>query len=122
LLASPESLAEATARRGVGLEDEFGAYLTDSSGCGLGDLTELAAVSISHHRASEEVGMVEDVEHLKAQVECYGLGDFRIFLDTCIGIDRSRPVEEELPRAPSHATSFVTIGYATAVGKVRGKG
>ena len=122
LLASPERLGGANAHRRVGLEDELGAYLADSSRRSVRDLTELAAVSVPHHRASEEVGMVEDVEHLETEVQCQALGDFRILLKACIRVDGSRPVEQELPRAPGHSTSFVTIRYATAVGKVKSKG
>ncbi len=66
LLASPESLAEAIARLRAGLEDDFSAYLTDSTRCGFGGLTELAGAGISYHRASQEIGVVEDVEHLNA--------------------------------------------------------
>ena len=109
LLASPESLAAANAHRRAGLEDELGAYLADSSRRSVRDLTELAAVSVPHHRASKEVGMVEDVEHLETQVQCHGLGDFRIFLNACIRVDSSRPVEQELFRAPGYAKRFVAL-------------
>ena len=60
--------------------------------------------------------MVEDVEKLDAKVELRSLGEFRIFLHTRIGVNRSRPVEEELLRAAGHATDFV------AAAKVAGKG
>jgi hypothetical protein len=58
----------------VGLEDELAADLTNTSRCGVGDLTELAAVSIAHRSAGEEVGMVEDIEKLDTEVELHSLG------------------------------------------------
>src|SRR6266852_9451717 len=116
LLASPERLAEAIARRGVGLEDELGTYLTDTTRCSRGGITELAAVSIADHTARKEVGMVEDVEHLEAQVQCHCFGDFRVFLQTQIRADPSRSAEGVLRRAASHATNFVTAAKATGEG------
>ena len=98
------------------LEDELAAQLTDTSRCGIGDLTELPAVSIAHCSASEEVGMVEDVEHLDAEVELHPLGDFRVFLHARIGVDRSRPVKEVLLRAAGHATHFIATAEATGEG------
>src|ERR1700727_1711490 len=82
-------------------EDELPAYLTDASGCGVGGLTELAAIRIANHVG--EVSVVEDVEHLDAQVEGSSFGNFRVFLHTHICVNRSRPVEEVLLRAASHA-------------------
>jgi len=114
LLASPERLAEAIARRGIGLEDELGAYLTDTARCGRGGLTELATISIAHHIL--EVGMVEDVEHLEAHVELHALVDFRVFLNACIGADRSRTGEDVLLRAASDATNFVAATEVTGEG------
>ena len=112
LLASPERLAEAIACRGVGLEDELGTYLTDTTRCSRGGIAELAAVSIADHTARKEVGMVEDVEHLEAHVECHALGDFRVFLNTRVRADRSRPAEEILFCAASYATNFVAATEA----------
>ena len=60
--------------------------------------------------------MVEDVEHLDAEVELHPLGDFRVFLHTRIGVDRSRPVEEVLPSAAGHATNFVAAAETTGEG------
>ncbi len=60
--------------------------------------------------------MVEDVEHLEAKVELHSLSEFRVFFHTSIGVDRSRPVEQELLRAAGHATHFV------AATEIAGKG
>ena len=59
----------AIARLGAGLEGELAAYLTDPARGGIGGLTELAGAGISHNRAGQEIGVVEDVEHLNAKVE-----------------------------------------------------
>ena len=81
------------AHRRVGLEDELRADLTDTARGSLGGSAELIAVGISHNAASEEVGVVEDVEHLEAHVERHALRDFRIFFHTQIRAYPSRPVE-----------------------------
>ena len=88
------------------LEDELAADLTNTSGSGVRDLTELIAVRIAHRSAGEEVGVVEDVEKLDAKVELRSLGEFRIFLQARIGVNRSRPVEEELLRAARHTADL----------------
>ena len=92
---------------GLELEDELAADLAHASRGGVGGLTELAVVGIAAHVG--KVWVVEDIEHFEAQVKLHSLGNLRVFLHPRIRIDRPRPVEEVLPRAPSHATSFVTI-------------
>ena len=57
------------ARLRAGLEDDLTAYLTDTTRCRVGGLTELAGAGISYNRAGQEIGVVEDVEHLNAEVE-----------------------------------------------------
>src|SRR3981081_372172 len=114
LLAPPEKSTEAMARRGIGLEDELGAYLTDTSRRGAGGLPELAAVSVAHHTL--EVGMVEDIEHLEAHIELHALGDFRVFLNARIRGDGSRTGEDVLLRAASDATNFVAAAEVTGEG------
>src|ERR1700733_4944181 len=98
------------------LEDDLAANLTDTSGCRVSGLPELAAVGIPNHVS--KVGVVEDVEHLDAQVEGCSLGKLRVFLHTHICVDRSRPVEEVLLRAASHATNLKAA--AEVAGKGRG--
>ena len=56
------------------LENELAADLTDASRGGVGGLTELAAVSITHRSAGEEVGVIEDIEKLDTEVELHSLG------------------------------------------------
>src|SRR5882757_2424468 len=79
LLASPEILTEATTAPGVGLEDELRTDLSDTTRRCRSGITELTAVGVADHAAGKEVGMVEDVEHLEAHVECHPLGDFVSF-------------------------------------------
>ncbi len=103
-------------RRRVGLEDDLAADLANTSRRRVGDLAELAAVRIAHRSIGEEVGVVEDVEKLDAQVKLHSLGELGVFLHTGIRVYRSRPVEEELLRAACHATLFV------AATEIAGKG
>ena len=63
----PQTLATIFADRDL-LEDELGAYLTDTTWGSRGGLTELAAIGISDHAARKEVGVVEDIEHLEAEI------------------------------------------------------
>jgi len=67
------------------LENELCADLTDTAGCSLRGHAELIAVSISHDPAGEEVGVVEDVEHLKSNIQSHRFGELRIFFQTSIG-------------------------------------
>ncbi len=60
--------------------------------------------------------MVEDVEHLEAEVQSHALGDFRVFFHAQIGAYRSRSVEEELLGAASHAANFVATAEAAGEG------
>ena len=66
----------------VNLEDELRTDLTDTARCSRSGLTELSTVSIAHNSAGQEVRVVEDIEHLKAHVECDRFADLRVFLQT----------------------------------------
>ena len=112
----PQWLSEASARRGVGLEDELRTDLTDTTRCSRSGLTELAAVGIADHTAGKEVGVVEDVKHLEAHVERHRFSDFRIFFHTQIRAYPSRSAEQELLGAARHAANFVTAAKATSKG------
>ena|SRR5580698_5438330 len=103
-------------RSGVALEDKLAAYLTDASRRCVGGLTKLAALRIANYITGKKVSVVEDVEHLNAEVEGCSFSDLGVFLYPQIRIDRSRPGEQELLRAPSHAANLV------AAAKVIGKG
>ncbi len=75
---------------------------------------ELAGViGVADNTVRQEVGVVEDVEHLKAQVECHPLGDFCIFLNTASVIDRSRSTETVLSRGTRQAADFIHATKAT---------
>ena len=103
-------------RRGVGLEDKLAAYLADASRRCVGGLTKLAALRIANYIAGKKVSVVEDVEHLNAEVEGCSFSKLGVFLYPHIRIDRSGPGEKELLSAASHATNLV------AAAKVTGKG
>ena len=98
-----------------GSEDELAAYLTDASGCGVRGLTKLAAIRIANY--VNEVSVVENVEHLDAQIEGCSLGNLGVLLHTHIRVDRSRPVEEILLRTASHATNFKAAAEVTGEGR-----
>src|SRR6266852_5628505 len=111
----PHRLAAAIARRGVGLEDELRTDLTDTTGCSSGRLTELAAVGIADHPTGQEVGMVEDVEHLEAHIERHALRDLRIFFHSQISAYPSWSGEQELLCAARHAAGFKSLWVEVAI-------
>ena len=112
----------------VGLENELRTDLTDTARCSRGGLTELAAVGIADHAAGQEVGVVEDIEHLEAEIKSHVLRDFRVFFHTQIRAYPSRSREQELLGAAGHAAGFVNFNIrvggdvAIAIWKVRGEG
>ena len=103
------------ARRGVGLEDELRTDLTDTTRCSRGGLTELAAVGIADYPTGKEVGVVEDVEHLEAEIQGHALRDLRIFFHSQIRAYPSRSGEQELLGAASHAAGFKSLWVEVAI-------
>jgi hypothetical protein len=112
----PQWLSEAIERRGVGLEDELRTDLTDTARCSRGGLTELAAVGVADYTARKEVGVVEDIKHLEAHIQCHALRDFRIFFHAQIRANPSRSREQELLGAARHAANFVAAAKTTSKG------
>src|ERR1700761_7766590 len=102
------------------LEDELTADLADTCWSGVGRLTELPLVGIASHAG--EVGMVEDVEELDAEIELHSFREPGVFTQAGIGVDGARTVEPILPEGAGHAAGFVAVGLSTAVLKVVGEG
>ena len=106
-LASPPPQRLADFARQDLLEDELGTYLTYTTWGSSGRLTKLAAIGIADHAARKEVGVVEDIEHLEAEIQGHALRDFRIFFHAQIRAYPSRSGEQELLCTASYAANFV---------------
>src|SRR5579859_2138766 len=98
------------------LEDELAADLADAAGSGVRDLAELAAVGVTAHRIAEEVGMVEDVEHLDAEIQLGPLRDLRVFFHAGVGIDGAGSVEQVLAGSAGLAANLISAAQSAGEG------